>query len=506
MYYSPTQTDLQLIKQKSKNIRVKINLLDRHFKILDSLEHNLISDNLNVDSESKCRRTYSCELQVTDKTWFVGDDKKIWIDKYIQVYYGIKSIRTQEINYFLLGTFSYQTVDYTFDAGTNQLSLQCSDLMTNYDGTKNGQIRDYKLKIEAGQQIRGAVIATLEDAGITKYYVEDIGKEIPYDLEFTGTFTWCDVWTDICELYDSWEFFFDVDGTFVWRKIPTGLHENVILDNEFLHDIVISEKTSYDFTKIYNVTEVWGKVLELEYEDRYTEECSFSVENGIGVYTVRLPKIGNKEDIESGAEITEFVETVTELDHLDQIGVKVDANSIGNDMMKIGSDLVPIVNDDGSPIIAGRMKADGVYVFSLRRKVETVNGEDTVTYHLYLLGQYQCYGRYAETNLECPFSINNLGYEITNKVEYDQLYSDDLCYNQAEYLTYQSTALQDMLNLECLIIPWLNVNEKIKYTSKQTGETNQYMIKSFSWNSLSGTMSMTLYKFLESFEYVKNKS
>jgi hypothetical protein len=124
---------------------------------------------------------------------------------------------------------------------------------------------------------------------------------------------------------------------------------------------------------------------------------------------------------------------------------------------------------------------------------------------LYLLGQYQCHGVYVEENLECPFSVKNLGYEILNRVDYDELYSDDLCYNQAEYLTYQSTALLDTITLELLTIPWLNVNQKIKYTSKTTGETNQYIIKSFSWSSLSGTMSMTLYKFLESFNYVKNR-
>ena len=85
------------------------------------------------------------------------------------------------------------------------------------------------------------------------------------------------------------------------------------------------------------------------------------------------------------------------------------------------------------------------------------------------------------------------------------MYSDDLCYSQAEYLTYQSTALLDTIKLELLIVPWLDVNQKIEYVKKQSGESNQYIIKDFSWSSLGGTMSMTIYKFLESFEYVKKK-
>ena len=482
MSYSPIQTDFSLIKQKTKEIYVKINLLNRDFKILDSLDGNLISDNLSVDSKSRQRRTYSCELHISDKSFLTGDDKKIWIDKYIQVFYGIKNIKTKEVRYWLLGTFSYQDMDYTYDAINNTLSLSCVDLMADYDGTKNGQISSYSLTIPAGEDIRESILALVKDAGITKYVIEDIGKEIPYDLEFNGTITYCDVWDDICNLYDSWEYFFDVDGTFVWRKIPTGLSEPVIFDDAFLNDIWISENTSLTFSGIYNVTEVWGKVLELENNDRYAEESTMSED----IYSILLDDVTTLDDIY----------------HLDRIGIKICAENLDNAKVSInGLEAIPIVNDDGSPIKAGRMKANTTYVFSYRRNMGT-----SIQNCLYLLGQYQCYGIYKETNPDCPFSIDNLGYEIINRVDYENLYSDDLCYNQAEYLTYQTTAIQDTIDLNLLIIPWIDVNQKIKYTSKLTNKTDQYIIKNFSWSTLSGTMSMTLYKFVESFSYVKNRS
>lgn len=502
-YYTPTQEDFNIIRQQTKDIFIKIELLNRSFKILDTFDAVLIDDNISVDSQSYQRRSYSCNLYLPDTSFIVNDDHKIWIDKYIRVYYGIKSARTKQVKYWLIGTFSYQTVDYTYDAITRQLSLKCLDMMADYDGTKNGQLSGYETLIPAGQDIRKIVIETLNLAGITKYYVEDIKKEIPYDLEFTGTVTYCDIWTKICELYDSWEFFFDVDGTFIWRQIPTGLYEEVSFDDTFIDKTWISENTSYDFTGIYNKTEIWGKVLELGFDDRYTEDTNFTIENKIGVYTVMLPKIGNKEDYKDleNKDVIEYVESLNEIDHLDQIGFKVTSDSIGGDMVRFNTcELIPIVNDDGTPIAAGRMKAGQTYIFSYRK-----NQGETTRNCLYLLGQYQCYGVYTEENPECPFSVKNLGYEILNRVDYNELYSDDLCYNQAEYLTYQSTALLDTITLELLTIPWLNVNQKIKYTSKTTGETNQYIIKNFSWSSLSGTMSMTLYKFLESFNYVKNR-
>ena len=52
---------------------------------------------------------------------------------------------------------------------------------------------------------------------------------------------------------------------------------------------------------------------------------------------------------------------------------------------------------------------------------------------LYLLGQYQCYGKYVENSPDCPFSVPNLGYEILQSLDYESLSDDSACYNQAQY-------------------------------------------------------------------------
>lgn len=59
MYYYPTQEDMRIIKQQSKNVFLKIELLNKNFKIIDSIYGNLISDSLTVDSEAKQRRAWS---------------------------------------------------------------------------------------------------------------------------------------------------------------------------------------------------------------------------------------------------------------------------------------------------------------------------------------------------------------------------------------------------------------------------------------------------------------
>lgn len=483
MAYIVSQTDIQAISQHEKDIYVKIDLLNKKFQTIDSFTGNLISDNLNVSSESKQRRTYSCDLVLTDDSFLVGYDKKIWIDKYIRPHYGIKNIRTGEIKWWQLGVFTYNDVNYTYSETERKLSISCIDLMADFDGTKNGQISGYDLKIPAGEKIYSTIVGLMNSAGIKKYNIENADLEIPYDLEFTDTITYCDVWTQIAELYDSWEFFFDNDGVFIWRKVPTGLSDQCMCDDTLLSPIVISESTQSDFSNIYNVTEVWGRTIELENDDRYTETSTYDVENN--TYHITLEDVKSLDDI----------------DHLDKIAFKVCETCQAGAKVSINNlEAIPIIDGETSSdslITAERLLKDTTYVFMYRRNIGT-----TIANCLSLMGQYQAHAVYEETNIECPFSTTRLGYKIVNRVDYENLYSDNLCYNQAEYLTYSSTAMQDTINLELLIIPWMEVGQKIKYTSKVTNKTEQYIVKEFSWSSLEGTMSLTLYKFLESFSYV----
>ncbi len=366
--------------------------------------------------------------------------------------------------------------------------------MSLYDGTLNGQLHgkgstpnapDYAVKnllIPAGEDIRLSIIGTLKSAGITKYIVEDIGKPTPYDLTFSTGATYADVWTKIRDLYDSWEFYFDVDGTFVWRQIPTGLQEPIVLDDKLMQSIVKDENADTNFSSIYNVTEVWGKVLELDNSDRYADASTYSN----NTYNITLDMVSSWQDV----------------DNLTQIAFKIMTENVDDPTFSINElSSIPIYDGDGNTLKSGVLKADNIYVFRYRR----INTEQNA---LFLLGQFQCYGRYVEESVECPFSVVNLGYEIINTVDYDNLSDDAACYNQAEYLTYKSTAMMDTLNLTMLVVPWLEVNTKVEYTPRYNKTLNQYIIKNINWSTGEGVMNVTLYKFLESFSYVydrKNK-
>ncbi|MEY8352625.1 DUF5048 domain-containing protein [Lachnospiraceae bacterium 54-53] len=485
-----TQDDINVLRQGEQEMRIKIELLNSDFKTLDSLEGVIISDNFSQDSESLQRRTYSCDMVILDSTFVIGNDKKIWLDKRLRVYYGLRSQRNKEIIWYKLGIFCYVSMKYSYSKNQKLLSLTCADLMSQYDGTLNGQLTGYgsandsasytiqSLSIPAGEDIRTSIIGILDLAGITNYVVEDIGKEIPYDLTFSTGSTFASIWEKIRDLYDSWEFFFDEDGVFVWQRVSTCLEDDVILNDEVLSGLIEKEDTSGEFSGIYNVTEVWGKVLELENEDRYSSTSTYSN----NTYTVTFSEYSSWNDV----------------DNLTMLAFKVLSRNSAFPRFSInGYSSIPIVDGNGSPIKARTLEADNIYAFRYRR---STSGNS-----LYLLGQFQCYGIYREESIDCPFSTTNLGYQILNSVEYDTLSDDAACYNQAEYLTYQTTAMMDTITLTMVVIPWLTVNKKIEYTPKYNSKTNQYIVKNLSWNSGEGTMTVTLYKFLESFSYVYDR-
>lgn len=463
MAYIVTQQDIDIIRQSNRELYTKVELLNHNFKVIDALEGNLISDSYSISAESNIRRTYNCELHISDSSFLVGEDKKIWIDRYIRPYIGIARQRTGEIVWYRIGTFVLNDTEYRYDATSRTLSLSCSDLMCALNGDRGGYIEGLNVVISEGSYIRDVIVALLNDAGITRYRVEDVGRKIPYDIENSVGSTYYDVLKKIVDLYAGYEMFFDVDGTFIIQAIPTGKNEVSVLDESIINPLVITEPVGKSFNKIYNVTQVWGAVIDT---DHYVPTSAST--NGIA-YTATF-------------------ESVTQLENFAKYGVRITKANGKNPTLNInGLGTKPIVEDNGLPIEIGRLVPSTDYVFKYRKATED----------LLLLGQYQAYGEYKCEDTDCPFSTTNLGYEIKQVLQFDELISDSLCQQRAKYETWLSTRMQDTLNLTMMAVPFLDVNWKVSYQSNNTGNISDYIIKSISGSNSESTMSVNLIAYSE---------
>ena len=466
--YNLLQQDIDILFQSQKELYSKIELLNHDYKVIQTVEGVLISDSYTNDATSDIRRTYSCTLHLENNSYFILKRLQL-IDKFIRPYIGIRYMRTGEILWYQIGTFVISNGSMTYNDVSHEFSISCEDLTSTINGNLNGKIKE-EIKIPYGEDLRTSIIGILKKVGINKYYICDIKREVPDDLDFSEG-SYYDVLKELVELYSGYEMYFDINGMFCVDKIPTCSSDNNLIDDDIIQPLLISDNGSFNFTDVYNHIIVYGKEIET---DRNITECVFDSINN--VYNATNEKLTAYEN----ANTYSVVIPDYSLD-----GTKINLNSLG---------AKSIVIDDNVLIKANDLKP-GTYSFRYRK----------LTDDFLLLGQYQVIGEAWDNNPDSPFNIKNLGYEICNMLqggEYEKIYTDDLAKKRAEYEIYLATNLNDNINLELINIPWLDVNCKIEYTSRNFNTTSSYIIKSISGSSSEATMNISMIKFYDDYSEI----
>jgi len=463
-----TQTDKNIVNQSTKDLSIIVELLNSDFKVIDYIEGKLISDSFSIDANSAIRRTYSMELLVTDSSMLIGYDKRIWMDKYIRPYIGIKENRTSNIIKYLKGTFTMLDSNYTFDVSTNVLSLSCSDLMSELNGERNGALKS-SIKIEEGEKVRDVIVKLLSETMVRKFVISDMDNlKIPYEMEFDESKTYYDALNEIVSLFSYFEMFFDIDGTFVIQKIPHQDSANIMLDSSFITPLVISETSNTSFKDVYNRIIVWGQSIEPDYS---TDQCTYN------------------------AATNTYTATITTVDGLNNFGkyaVYMPQTNSENPILSLNGIALPITYDNGDRLKANSLN-NGYNVFKYRKADN----------NFYLLGSYQVYAEASETNLRSPFHKNKIK-EVTKICtggEFEKIYSNSLAQDRANYELYHACRLQETTNINMIDIPWLDVNWLIEYQSYTTKDTKRYVIKQITGSTIGGTIDVSMVLFYDQDPY-----
>lgn len=543
-----TQEDLLIVLQHSANPMLKLNIdiLDSNQKIIESLECGVQSGSMSINGESDIRRTANFVIQPTLKEKIkLTENSLLWLNKDMRMSVGLYNPRTKLYKYYPLGCYVYTDTSGTYDAATDNLTINCSDFIKKLDGTKNGQLGTllisypaYKENEETGEPIeyyiiRNAVIETLEKlAHITNHRIDDIGEykgipeynddwekyreenkttwnTIPFDQEFSAGCSVLSILTTFRDLYPNYEMFFDMEtNVFVCQLKPLCYEDDIYLDNTFIQRVLISENTSVDMTKVRNICEVWGRVIDVDF---YSEECCY--ENNI--YTSTIP--GYKEGYYNG----------------DSIGIKIPTSNQENAKINInGLGAIEIYNEaNEEPIKANVLKPNNIYAFKIKKK--HINKQDIIK--AYYLGQWQVHainvltngkrsGKYVTSSdgqeyelyskeyfqkfyncervdftviTNSPFTIEKLGEipEIKIGGEYDNITSDDLAAEKAKWENWKNSRLTDNITITTALLPFLDVNKKISYKRSDSDKEHQYIITSVSHDFAGYTTTITMYRF-----------
>ena len=114
----PTQQEYNATKQRDRKLYAKFSLLNYNLQMVDELSGVIIGmPTFSNDAKSDIRRTVNISLHPTNSSFDIKEGNKIWLDKYIRVYIGIRDIHTKEIIYTNMGVYMVNNPSRTYNAG-----------------------------------------------------------------------------------------------------------------------------------------------------------------------------------------------------------------------------------------------------------------------------------------------------------------------------------------------------------------------------------------------------
>lgn len=556
--YQITGNDLFLTLQKEILISVKLDIYSWDNQYINQITGGIISGNSNITADSAVRRTASLVFIPNYKSRLVIEEEGyFWVDKLVKIELGITNVATQEIVWYKQGTYAFTQASMTYDATTNQITLSCSDLIANLDGTKNGQLGQDTIVIPAYTEdettgevityntIRNALIYTVDQLGrIKNYKIDDIGEylgmpqyndnylqyreeskvpckdghlepiwnTVPYDLEFSKGTNVLTIIQQLVELYPNYEFYMDIDNNFCCNMIPSCYDDDCVLDDSYMQRILISENTTLDLTQVKNVVEIWGSCIETDYFNN--EKCTLSG----NTYSVSIA--GFKEKYYNG----------------DKVGIRTPATNPSNAKLNVnGFGAIGIYDENtDQPLAPNSLEANEIYVFKIKSKY--INRQNI--FRAYLMGRYQVHAmaalvdkptgelddlvtfdgktfpRYSEEYFktiynceyvyldvvpESPFTCQKIGtvLSVLSGSEFENIESSSVGIANAKYQLWQAARLTDNITLTTKLCPFMDVNQKVEYQPHEYDEKekHQYIVKSLSHDWTNGTTSWTLMRF-----------
>ena len=612
-----SQNDYTILKQQTINKYIRLDILDYNFNIVDEVSGDLINLSVSVNADSDLRRSCQVELVVKGNGYKVQSGGKIWLDKYIRPWVGYESIHTGEIRWYNQGVFLINAPTYNYDATTKRLSFEGLDLMSKLTGVRDGQLEGLETIIHQGENVRDVIISTISQlGGFKKYIVNNCQyqngeiQNVPNDIEINQGGTVYDILKQLRDILPNYEIFFNTDGTFIYQTIPTGKNESILIDDDLLSQIIISEDVTVNFENVKNVVEVWGQthdvdnfatnvningneieltipsITSLSAEDIISFDNPTEINDNLIICTVKnIPIQGGVGFTASAwqepfAPLFIFLENNTgatctyggQLWHSPTYPKSYIAKDLSVKKYKasrfwfnfesetIVNIEIHIVKEGKTVVWEGMVdedcnKTDGLTIRQYKESVTTTikipAGSHFIDYivfrptnnyawaeitinvpqasvktsfaimkqtlvpltHLGIgtqvlvwngvnwmyLGHQQAQAVAKDENPESPFYIYGSVGEIRLVLyggEYDNIYSDDLAQQRANYELWKRTRLEDTITLTCVPIPWLDVNQLVEYTSHESGETHQYIIKSITTDyNETGTQTIVMSRY-----------
>ena len=560
-----TEQQYSIVKQPYRELYCKVNLLNYQFQVVDDISGVVLSDTWTISATSDIRRTGTLViLPDNDEAYKIQAGSKIFLDKYVQIYIGIKDETTDEIVYNNMGIYLINNPTHTFDSTNNSITLQLVDLMAKLTGLRNGNLAGYEYQLKEGQDVKEIIVAVLAEVGFNNYNIEiDEGdyQTIQFDMSVDGTATLYDILKTINEnQYINYQMYFDVDGIFHFNHIPSGKDAPVMVDDDIWRYAYISHEVTTNYEDLKNDIVVLGKTHTAS---KYSNDCvlndhtftmssasvkreknhiklafttpedmtptvdgeqyylnlnnygSYPIRTTLGslhfrmlpntYYVVRLQNFGRESLSLVGAQNTTTY-TLKKALPLDDMGVTASdivgwyVSALAKSLNEARTENAKIVSYNEQNLTITLSKSINTDKAWTGRLCYMYNPNTTRTYWQFM-GENQPRAEIKDENPSSPFYVNGSVGDIRIVLsggDYDNISTNELAMERAQWELYTRCRLNDNLSLTCLPIYWLDVNWLVNITLPTENEAKPFIIKEISISSgATATQSVTLVSYYD---------
>ena len=542
-----TSDDIALINQTNHVVQYKLELLDEYLNVISEITGDTADVSFNIDATTDIRRTATLTMVVTDESWMTENFEIGWINKLIRFSIGLRYDRDDASaivdesradfvvidepasiwKWYPIGTMLLTSDAFRFDTATQELQISLVDLIAYGTAERGSQIgTGVKYRYETP-------IKELLEATIARWYpyketeIMEFPDVLPYDIEWgIGSYPY-DILRTLLNLFPWYEQYYDTEGVYHARTLPMHVDEPCAMTHADLDDLIIAEHRSFDFSNIKNTTEIYGKSISSNY---VASNCTLSGD------TYTLSFLLEMETLENNKKycFTPHVDSpASPKIHIDLTDPEA-------------QETADLVGSNGNALEAGALMAEYAYVVRcLDVPVEVPienpepDGPTTQTVlrkKFFLMGQQQIHVIVREMNEQptqlvieqdkhdndcadikyvinpdSPYACDRYNSsavaparmsiqkgqirQVLYDGDYASIYTTQLAYQRGEYENYLKCRMNTDTELTTVLIPFLDVNQKIEYTSPITGEQHQYIIKSINMDIKAFTMTMKLARF-----------
>lgn len=255
-------TDYQRLHLQSiRNLYITVEVLDKNDEIVDTIQGLSTGGSININGESLIRRTGNLTLVLLDE--FVPKvGSTLWMTNKIRVYAGLEDILSSDgtITHFCLGTFYISEPAISINTETNSIDIILEDNMARWETME----LENRLVLEADTPLSTAVTMLMNSYGEWNVYVDFSDLKIPYKMEFSEGDNVLNILAGLRDLYMDWECYYDVNGSFIFRKMNIQREdgEPIVWTFDEEADLITSYSSQFSYKEVKNRVLVIGQMNE----------------------------------------------------------------------------------------------------------------------------------------------------------------------------------------------------------------------------------------------------